>query len=186
MSPLSHQSTRQERTCPLRCLSRVTCARPGMPLGRAGAAVAPLERRSAGPARTALACGELAAEPGEAARGYEQQFCFLPLARVRAELQRCQGRALGKRLAAEPRALRGGWLCPTGPGSCSGAALTRGCGRGGCSWLSPFLPRSCHGISTEPELLCQAPVAAGPSGHGRDHPAVPAVGSCSLSTPNVV
>lgn len=134
MSPLSHQTTSQERTCPGRWLSRVTCAWrwPGMSLGRASAGVAPLEpslpRRSPGPARSALACGELAAEPGEATRGYEQQFCFLPLARVRAELRRCQGRALGKHLAAEPRALRGGWLFPTGPGSCSGAALPRGCG----------------------------------------------------------
>lgn len=135
MSPLSHQTTSQERTCPRRCLARVPVPGPGH-LRLAVAGDAPGQSRRWGGTAGAvpasqeprLACGELAAEPGEAARGYEQQFCFLPLARVRAELQRCQGRALGKHLAAEPRALRGGWLFPTGPGSCSGAALTCACG----------------------------------------------------------
>lgn len=103
MSPLSHRSRKEP------CLAR---ACPGSPALRSGDAAG--QGRgwvgTAGAVPAALACGELAGEPGEAARGYEQQFCFVPFARGRAELPGTP------RLAAEPRPC-GVLARPTGPGA---------------------------------------------------------------------
>lgn len=168
----SFSSEHQARTCSRRCLSRVTCAWrwPGIPLGKAGAGVAPLEPspplRSPGPARAALACGELAAEPGEAARGYEQQFVFCRLPGSAQSCSAARDVLSGSTWLLSPGPV--GWLAlPHRPwlllrGRSDPWLQVRGV------FLGPFLPRSCRGISTEPELLCQAsrgcrslPVTAG-------------------------
>lgn len=182
----SFSSEHQARTCSRRCLSRVTSAWrwPGIPLGKAGAGVAPLEPspplRSPGPARAALACGELAAEPGEAARGYEQQFVFC---RLPGSAQSCS--------AARDVLSGSTWLLSPGPVGWLALPhrpwlLLRGRSdpwlqvRGGVPGSFPAALLPWHFYRTR-AALPGLPWLQVPPGHGRDHPAVPAAGSCCLS-----